>query len=198
MYLLAGLGNPGLHYSNTRHNLGFMLVDRLASESGERFDHLLPTCQVCSVERLDRRLILAKPMTYMNRSGVAVRELLTRYSADPRQLIVAYDDVALPLGSIRLRTKGTAGGQKGMRSIIDAVGTPEIARLRMGIDGERSPADLTDYVLSEFGRKERLIVEEVLDQALLAIDTILTHGFSRAMALHNRRTESIDESEGKG
>ena len=175
-----------------------MLVDRLASESGERFDHLLPTCQVCSVERLDRRLILAKPMTYMNRSGVAVRELLTRYSADPSQLIVAYDDVALPLGSIRLRTKGTAGGQKGMRSIIDAVGTPEIARLRMGIDGERSPADLTDYVLSEFGRKERLIVEEVLDQAVLAIDTILTHGFSRAMALHNRRTESIDESEGKG
>ena len=197
MYLLAGLGNPGLRYSNTRHNLGFMLVDRLASESGERFDHLLPTCQVCPVERLDRRLILAKPMTYMNRSGVAVKELLARYSADPSQLIVAYDDVALPLGNIRLRLKGSAGGQKGMQSIIDALGTAEIARFRMGIDAERSPEDLTDYVLSEFGRKEGPIVEEVLDQAVPAIDTILTHGFARAMALYNRRAEPIDESEGK-
>ena len=198
MYLLAGLGNPGLRYSNTRHNLGFMLVDRLASESGKKFDHLLPTCQVCPVKRLDRQLILAKPMTYMNRSGVAVRELLSRYSADPSQLIVAYDEVALPLGNIRLRLKGSSGGQKGMQSIIDALGTTEIARLRMGIDGERSPADLTDYVLSEFGRKERPIVEEVLDQAVPAIDTILTHGFARAMALYNRRAEPIDESEGKG
>ncbi len=175
-----------------------MLVDRLASESGERFDHLLPTCQVCPVRRLDRRLILAKPMTYMNRSGVAVRELLARYSADPSQLIVGYDDVALPLGNIRLRLKGSSGGQKGMQSIIDAVGTTEIARLRMGIDGERSSADLTDYVLSKFGRKERLIVEEVLDQAVVAVDAILTHGFAHAMALYNRRAESIDESEGKG
>ncbi len=171
-----------------------MLVDRLASESGKKFDHLFPTCQVCPVKRLDRQLILAKPMTYMNRSGGAVRELLSRYSADPSQLIVAYDEVALPLGNIRLRLKGSSGGQKGMQSIIDALGTTEIARLRMGIDGERSPADLTDYVLSEFGRKERPIVEEVLDQAVPAIDTILTHGFARAMALYNRRAEPIDES----
>ncbi len=198
MYLLAGLGNPGLRYSNTRHNLGFMLVDRLASESGVRFDPLLPTCQVCRVKRLDRELMLAKPMTYMNRSGLAVRELLSHYSADPSQLIVAYDDVALPLGDIRLRLKGSSGGQKGMQSIIDAVGSTEIARLRMGIDGERSPVDLTDYVLSEFSRKEGPIVDEVLDRAVPAIDTILTHGFARAMALYNKRAESIDESEGKG
>ena len=175
-----------------------MLVDKLASESGERFGPLLPTCQVCPVQRLDRRVILAKPMTYMNHSGVAVRELLARYSADPSQLIVAYDDVALPLGNIRLRLKGSSGGQKGLQSIIDVVGTTEIARLRMGIDGDRSPADLTDYVLSKFSRKESLIVEEVLDQAVLAIDTILTHGFARAMALYNRRAEFIDEPEGKG
>ncbi len=198
MYLLAGLGNPGLRYSNTRHNLGFMLVDRLASESEKRFKHLLPTCQVCPVRRLDRQLILAKPMTYMNRSGLAVRELLSHFSVDPSQLIVAYDDAALPLEDIRLRLKGSSGGQKGMQSIIDAVGTTEIARLRMGIDAGHSPSDLTDYVLSEFGRKEMPIVEEVLDQAVAAIDTILTDGFTRAMALHNRRAEPIDESEGKG
>ena len=175
-----------------------MLVDRLAGESGERFDPLLPSCQVCSVERMDQQLILVKPMTFMNRSGLAVRELLAHYSADPSQLIVAYDDVALPLGNIRLRLKGSSGGQKGMQSIIDALGSNEIARLRMGIDGERSPADLTDYVLGKFGRNERLIVEQVLDQAVPAIDTILTHGFTRAMALNNKRAESIDESEGKG
>lgn len=168
-----------------------MLVDRLASESGKRFDHLLPACQVCAVKRVGQELILAKPMTYMNRSGVAVRELLAHYSASLSQLIVAYDDVALPLGNIRLRPKGSSGGQKGMQSVIDVVGTAEISRLRMGIEGECSSAGLTNYVLSEFNRRERPVVEEVLDRAVPAIDAILTHGFVRAMALFNRRTEPI-------
>ncbi len=185
MFLVVGLGNPGAKYSNTRHNAGFMLMDRLAQRTGGRFGRSSRKSFVCRTVIEGEPVLLAKPQTFMNLSGEAVRELLLQQGADPSQLLVAYDDVALPLGKIRLRKSGSAGGHKGMASIAAALGTQEVARLRLGIAGQESPGILTEYVLDEFRRSERETLEETLERAADAVATILLEGMDRAMALYN-------------
>lgn len=185
MFLVVGLGNPGRRYEATRHNAGFMLVDRLADLSAARFGPAAGQARVCRVERESGPLILAKPQTYMNLSGVAVRSLLVQYGVDPEELLVVYDEVQLPLGRLRVRRSGSSGGQKGMESIIRMVGTKQIPRLRIGVGGDSVKGDLTDYLLSPFSGDERLVLDSVLDRAVLGVDTILTQGCLRAMDLVN-------------
>ncbi|MEE8584623.1 MAG: aminoacyl-tRNA hydrolase [Acidobacteriota bacterium] len=200
LYLIAGLGNPGADYRETRHNAGFMVADRL-SRSGRNTGSMVTgrlarivrgsvwqrkaQSLVCRLKRGRRRLVLAKPQTYMNRSGRAVQALLEIYPARLERLLVVYDDFALPLGKIRLRRGGSAGGQKGIRSIIEALGTDQIPRLRIGIAGRREVQDASDFVLSEFLPEEGPLLEEGLEKAAEACDTWLEEGIDQAMARFN-------------
>ncbi len=185
MFLIVGLGNPGPRYQNTRHNAGFLLVDRLAERQGGIFRRDSKRALVCRTRWGERALFLAKPQTFMNLSGQAVRELLERLELEPSQLLVVYDEAALPLGKIRLRLNGSAGGHKGMQSILACLGTLEIARLRIGIAPPEAPEDLSDFVLSEFGKREWEEFQQVLDRAAEAVTTFLEEGPEQAMARYN-------------
>ena len=162
-----------------------MLVDWMAQEAGEKFEPLGSYALTCTTERIDTTVILAKPQTYMNSSGFAARQLVDHFSVDLSRTLIVYDDLALPLGTIRIRRSGGSSGQKGMQSIIVALGTEDVPRLRIGILPETPPADYSEYVLERFARKERPILEEVLDRSIAAIDTVLSDGIERAMSLHN-------------
>ncbi|MDD5770727.1 MAG: aminoacyl-tRNA hydrolase [Candidatus Omnitrophica bacterium] len=167
MKLIVGLGNPGLRYAGSRHNIGFAIVKSLACSLKVAFkrDRLLSSLvgrTVCGGEEL----VLALPQTFMNLSGVAVKALLRRFKLDPRDILVVCDDLDLELGRIRLRRHGSSVGQRGMKSIIEQLGTQEFSRLRLGIGRPRSPEDTSRYVLSGFLRKERNAVEEAKEEAV--------------------------------
>jgi len=186
-YLIVGLGNPGKEYEWSRHNLGFMLIDKLAAKAG--IDRFRRDCQslVASGSIENCRVKLVKPQTYMNLSGEAVACLLTKYEpAEPGdKLIVISDDLALPLGKIRIRARGSAGGHNGLKSIIAALGTNEFTRLRIGIQPDHPIADSKKFVLDSFSGTMRRAVEEVLERSEEAIRSILRDGVLQAMTLHN-------------
>ena len=185
MFLITGLGNPGPAYQNTRHNMGFMLVDRMADQAGKRFQKVGRYSLTCQIEQAEQQVILAKPQTYMNLSGMALCELLETYPVELEKALVAFDDLALPLGTIRIRRTGGSSGQKGMDSIIAALGTQQIPRLRFGILSGTSPSDYSDFVLAPFTRAEGQILEETLDRAAQAVETIVSDGLDRAMSRYN-------------
>ncbi len=188
MYLVTGLGNPGRSYSKTRHNVGFMLVDWMASEAGRKFKSLEGYALTCTTERANKTVILAKPQTYMNSSGFAVRQLMDHYGVDQSKTLIVYDDLALPLGTIRIRRSGGSSGQKGMQSIIAALDTQNVPRLRIGILSEEPPTDYSEHVLEQFSKRELPIIDEVIDRSIAAIDTVLSSGMDRAMSLYNQAT----------
>ena len=185
--MIVGLGNPGKAYEWTRHNLGFMLIDKLAGVAG--FDVKLRECQsrVGRGEIEGRTVKLVKPQTYMNLSGEAVACFFARHKlAEPgEKLIVISDDLALPFGKIRIRAKGSAGGHNGLKSIIGAIGTNEFTRLRIGIQPEHPISDSKRFVLDSFPGAIRPAVEEVLERSVEAIQSILRDGVLKAMTLHN-------------
>lgn len=184
-YLIIGLGNPGREYKDNRHNIGFMLIDRLAVRIDARGIKLQSKAIVTSGFYEERKLILAKPQTYMNLSGQSVQGLLHFYKIPSENLMVAHDDLDLPLGTIRIRPGGGAGGQRGMASTIERLGTKDFPRLRIGIGrppGRMAPAD---YVLQNFSRAEMLIVSETLDRAANAVLTFMTEGLNAAMNRFN-------------
>ena len=186
MHLIVGLGNPGEKYKNNRHNAGFMLVDLLAQRTGARFGRGARKSLACRTSIEGRPTILAKPQTYMNLSGEAVRELLVHFPSDLSRLLILYDEAALPLGVIRIRRSGSAGGHNGMKSVIQAVGGGDFPRLRLGISpGEGLPDNVKKFVLTDFRKSEREALEEMLERAADAVSTILTEGVDRAMALYN-------------
>ena len=184
-YLIAGLGNPGREYRQNRHNVGFMLVDRLAAHLGVSFARLELQALVTKGEFEARRIILAKPQTFMNLSGKAVGALLRYYKVPIENLLVAYDDVDLPLGTLRLRPKGGSGGHKGVASIINQLGTTEFPRLRVGIDRPPGRMDAAAYVLRDFSPAETPVLEEVLDLGIEAALTFVTRGLETAMNQYN-------------
>ncbi|MGH9339740.1 MAG: aminoacyl-tRNA hydrolase [Acidobacteriota bacterium] len=184
MLLIVGLGNPGPEHAETRHNVGFMVLDRMASESGQSFKPTLKRSLICRLDKPNPSVVLAKPQTYVNRSGLAVHEFLQSFP-DLTSLLIVYDDFALPLGTIRIRRSGSAGGQKGMKSIIEALGSQDVPRLRVGVLGDRPVQDYSEYVLSPFRRAERETLDEVLDRSVRAIDTIIQDGLERAMHVFN-------------
>ena len=201
MRLLVGLGNPGLRYVGTRHNLGFEAVDRIAREAGAAWRQSSPRSLVAEGTFAGHPVLLAKPLTYMNLSGRAVLELTRERDLAPQELLVFIDDVALSLGTLRLRERGSAGGHRGLASVLAALGDEEVPRVRLGIrphrDGAEGPeseenGDLAEFVLEPFTAGERLIVEELLQRAVEATRTLLTDGMARAMSLHNRVPEASE------
>jgi PTH1 family peptidyl-tRNA hydrolase len=184
-YLVAGLGNPGRDFENNRHNVGFMLLNRLAARFGERFGQVESKALVCKVSYLGERTILVKPQAYMNRSGMPVSAILRFYKVPLENLLVAYDDVDLPLGTLRMRPIGSSAGQKGMQSIIERLGTEEFPRLRIGTGRPPGKKEAADYVLEDFPAEESQLLDETLDRAVQAVLTFLEFGLERAMNLYN-------------
>ena len=189
-----GLGNPGENYESTRHNAGFRVVEKLASEEGIRIRSRESRSRVGRGEIGGEQVLLALPQTFMNASGEAVRALCQKNGIDPSGLCVVFDDIDLALGALRLRARGSAGGQKGMASIIARLETSEIARLRVGIRGERYSRehDLADYVLSPFSKKERGIYDEAIARASEVLRIWVTDGIDAAMRRANQKPSSPD------
>jgi len=188
MRIIVGLGNPGDAYRGTRHNVGFEAIDKLAAD----FDITLKNNRRFKAHvgegRIGRtQILLIKPMTYMNLSGEAVRAVLAFYKLPPSEIIVVYDDVSLPVGDIRVREKGSAGGQKGMISIIAHLGTDEFSRIRIGIGSKPPPMSLSDYVLSRFLREEWDDMVRGVTKAGDAVEIILKEGTTAAMNKYNIR-----------
>ena len=184
-YLIVGLGNPGREYKDTRHNLGFMLIDRLTVRLNARGMKVQSKAIVITAQHEDRKLILAKPQTYMNLSGQSVQGLLRFYKIPLENLLVAHDDIDLPFCALRIRPGGGPGGQNGMGSIIQQLGTQDFARLRIGIDRPPGRMDAAAYVLQEFSNKELMTVSETLDRAADAALTFATEGLNAAMNKFN-------------
>ena len=186
MYLIVGLGNPGSEYAQTRHNLGFMLVDKLAAEADISVKRRECQSLVGSGIVAAERVKLVKPQTYMNLSGEAVSCLTSKYEIEAtKSLIVISDDLALPFGSIRLRQRGSAGGHNGLKSIIASLGTNEFMRLRIGIQPEHPLSDAKKFVLSEFSREEKRALDEILERSAQAARSVIGDGIAKAMSLHN-------------
>lgn len=184
-YIIVGLGNPGRQYRENRHNIGFMLVDRLASRLGVSFSRLESKALVTKAEYKGQRLVLAKPQTFMNLSGQAVGALARFYKIPLENLLIAYDDVDLPLGTLRLRPGGGSAGQKGIASIIERLGTQDFPRLRIGIGRPPGRMEAADYVLQDFSRTESEVLPEILDRAVDAVQVFLTQGLDEAMNQYN-------------
>jgi len=184
-YLLVGLGNPGRAYKGDRHNIGFMLLDRLASMMGVQFGRVRFQSLLATGRLAGAPVVLAKPQTYMNLSGRAVSQLARFFKIAPAGLLVAYDDLDLPLGTIRLRPGGGSGGHRGMGSITEALGGGDFPRLRLGIGRPPGRMDPADYVLEPFGAQEEPVRDLMLVQAADAVETFLRDGIELAMSRHN-------------
>ena len=193
MRLIVGLGNPGIEYAWTPHNLGFLVVDMLAEQAGIRVERPEAKSLVGLGQIAGRDAVLAKPQTMMNLSGLAVRELLERAECQPSEMIVICDDVALPWGMLRIRERGTAGGHNGLKSVISAVGTMEFVRVRLGVKPEEMRGDLKEYVLRQIRRDEEDAVAEEIDQGVEAVKAILADGTQAAMNRFNRKVSPPDE-----
>jgi PTH1 family peptidyl-tRNA hydrolase len=195
MHLIVGLGNPGIEYAWTPHNLGFLAVDAIAEKAGIRVERPEAKSWIGRGELAGREVTLAKPQTMMNLSGIAVRELLRRLECAPDALIVLSDDVALPWGMLRVRESGTAGGHNGLKSIIAEIGTIDFARVRMGVQPEHPIEDLAEYVLHPMRKPELEVAAEMTAQAAEAVELMLTQGIEQAMARFNRRVAAPGEIE---
>jgi PTH1 family peptidyl-tRNA hydrolase len=188
-YLLIGLGNPGREYRDTRHNVGFMLIDRLAVRLYARGMKVQSKAIVTSAVYEDRKLILAKPQTYMNLSGQSAQGLLNFYKLPMENMLVAHDDLDIPFGTIRIRPKGGPGGQGGMASTIEQLGTKDFPRLRIGIGRPPGRMDPAAYVLQDFKREEMKVLSEIIDRAADAALEFVMNGLDKAMNKFNGSVE---------
>lgn len=184
-FLIAGLGNPGRKFEHNRHNVGFMLLNHLSAKFGVPFGQVESKSLVAKAVYQGERVILIKPQTFMNNSGSAVNALINFYKVPLENLLVAYDDVDLPLGTLRMRPSGGSAGQKGMQSIIERLGTDEFPRLRIGTGRPPGTMNPADYVLRDFPNVEADSLREILDRAVEAVFTYLKDGLERAMNLYN-------------
>jgi len=184
-YLLIGLGNPGREYRDNRHNLGFMVIDRLIVRLNARGMKVQSKAIVTSATYEERKLILAKPQTYMNLSGQSAQGLLNFYKIPVENMLIAHDDLDIPFGTIRIRPGGGPGGQKGMASTIERLGTKEFPRLRLGIGRPPGRMDPSAYVLQDFSRDEMKILSEIVDRAAEAALTFVVDGLNKAMNKYN-------------
>ncbi len=191
MKLIVGLGNPGNEYAGSRHNVGFMCVNHFARSHGIRFDQKKAKSRVGAGVVDGVEVVLARPQTYMNASGLAVKALLGKYRATPDDLIVVHDDLDLPVGRIRIRKGGSSGGHHGIESIIAEIGTADFARVRIGIGHPTETDDIAgagviNHVLGDFSPDERKAMDEVVPRVTEALDCLLTAGLEDAMNRFNR------------
>ena len=196
MYIIAGLGNPGKQYENTKHNVGFLTIDVLAEKLGIRVSKIKHKALTGEGFISGEKVILVKPQTYMNLSGESIREILSFYKADPERLIVIYDDIDLPMGSLRIRKKGSAGTHNGMKSIIYQIVSEDFPRVRIGIGGERK-GDLADYVISGFRKEDRKTVEDSILRAADAVICTVEKGIDIAMGEYNTKAKKKSAQEKK-
>jgi len=183
---VVGLGNPGPDYAATRHNIGFRVVDTLAASRGLRWRRF-PWLRVLAWVAEDDPLILAKPCTFMNRSGLAARALIRRHGVEPASVLAVYDDADLELGRIRVRKSGGSGGHNGMKSLAAELGSSDFPRIRLGVRGKgRSEANLADYLLSPFAETEQAVVNDLVAQATQAVEAVVRHGVDSAMNQFNQ------------
>ena len=195
MWLVVGLGNPGEEYAGTRHNAGFMLVERLAAAWGVELRGRLFKARTALARRDPEEVLLVAPKTFMNRSGVAVREALTGKGVPADRLVVAYDDLDIPLGEIRVRKSGRPGTHKGMISVAGTIGTDAFARVRIGIGPLPAGRDAAEYVLERFKRDERSLLGKSLEDAAEALEMILDGRIDRAMTRFNHRRAAEGNSD---
>ena len=186
MYIIAGLGNPGKKYENTRHNMGFIAIDLLAEEYGIQVDKLKFKSLVGEGRIADQRVLLMKPQTYMNLSGEAIRDAVNFYKIDPQELIVIYDDIDIPAGTFRIRKKGSAGTHNGMRSVVYQLQTDQFPRIRVGI-GTEKPVDLIHFVTGGVSGEERKLLEGALEKSAKAAAAIVEKSIEKAMNAYNVR-----------
>lgn len=185
MYIIIGLGNPGSEYQNTRHNVGFMALDTLARRFRLKFKRNRNIYQSVTVNLDNREVVFVKPLTFMNRSGIAVKAVLQKYEvSDLSRILIVCDDFNLPFGTLRLRPAGSHGGQKGLQSIISTLGTQEFPRLRIGIGDDFT--DAAEYVLSPFRKDEREDLPVILNWAADAIESFVANGIEFTMSKYNR------------
>ncbi len=194
MKLIVGLGNPGIEYQFTPHNMGFLAVDRIAEQCGVRVNNRHCRAQTARTRIAGHEVVLAKPETYMNLSGQSVSELVREYQAQPEEdLVLLYDELDLPFGSLRVRPRGRSAGHNGAESVIAALGTQEITRIRMGIGPDYAVGDGAKYVLAQFKKAQLPVVDQVLDQAAEAVRVILGEGVQAAMNRFNRKEEATSD-----
>ena len=184
MYIIVGLGNPGLRYQKTRHNMGFMTIDRLAEKTGTKVSKLKFKAKVGEGNISGRKVIFVKPQTFMNLSGNSVREVMDFYKTEKDHLILIYDDLDLDAGRIRLRAKGSAGTHNGMRSVVAQLGYSDFPRIRIGI-GDPENKDAIGHVIGKISKNEKEILSDAVDKAADAAVSIITDGIERAMNIFN-------------
>ena len=190
MKLIVGLGNPGIEYQFTPHNLGFLAIDRIAANLGVEVRNRQCRALTARAEIAGQAVLLAKPETFMNLSGLSVGELVAEYQADVKSdLIVIYDELDFPLGTMRVRQRGSSAGHNGIESILGAVGTDEFLRIRLGIAPEKKISDSVKFVLTPFRKAQLIVVDEVLDSAANAVEMILKDGPAAAMNKFNRKPD---------
>jgi len=193
MRLIVGLGNPDSQYDWTPHNAGFLAVDAIAERAGIRMTRPESRSLVGVGKLAGNDVVLAKPQTFMNLSGSAVRMLLERYECGPEALIVISDEAMLPWGTLRIRERGSAGGHNGLNSVIGSIGTNEFIRVRMGVRPEHPIGDMADYVLGVMRKPEREIATQMAGEAAGAVEMILSEGVGKAMTRFNKRVEAAEQ-----
>jgi len=187
MWLIVGLGNPGPEYQWTPHNLGFLAVDELANRGSIRVERPEAKALVGRGRLAGQEVLLAKPQTFMNLSGIAVRELLEKYELGRAGLLVVWDERDLPWGTIRIRERGSPGTHNGAKSVVNALGTEEFARVRLGVGPDHPVGDLAAYVLRPMKKAELEVAATMIEEAANAVELILTHGLAPAMNRFNHR-----------
>ena len=193
MRLIVGLGNPGPEYQWTPHNLGFLAVDELANRGGIRVERPEGKALVGLGKLAGEEVVLAKPLTFMNLSGISVRELLEKYELGPGSLLAMWDEVQLPWGAIRIHTEGSAGSHNGAKSLISVLGTPVFARLRLGCGPDHPLSSRKEYVLRPMKKAELEVAAEMIADAGDAVELLLTRGIEAAMNKYNRRERQQGE-----
>lgn len=187
MKLIVGLGNPGMQYTATRHNVGFEVIERFAYEENIPLSQKKHKAIIGTGVIQGKKVMLVQPQTYMNRSGESIGEIMNYYSLPLEDLIVIYDDINLPLGALRLRKKGSPGGHNGIKNIISHLGNQEFARIRIGV-GEKPPGwGLADYVLSRFSKEEILLISSTIKDSCLALRDIISYDMNYAMNSYNQK-----------
>lgn len=196
MYIIAGLGNPGKRYENTRHNIGFIALDLLAERNDIKINKIKHKALVGEGRISGQKVLLVKPQTFMNLSGQSLREVMDYYREEPEHLVVIYDDIDIPTGTIRIRKKGSAGTHNGMRSIVGDLKSDQFPRIRIGM-GSSQKGDLRNFVIGGFSKEEKEPLEEAIRRAVLAAECIVEKGIDKAMNEYNIRQKAAGEDNDK-
>lgn len=194
MYIVAGLGNPGKKYENTRHNIGFMVIDEAARKYDIRFTEKKHKAVIGKGLIGGEKVILVKPQTFMNLSGESIREIIDYYRVEEKtELIIVSDDISLDVGAVRIRKKGSAGGHNGLKNIILHLGHDEFQRIRIGVGNKPAEYDLVDYVLGHFDKEEQELLAESISEAAEAIEVMIKDGPDIAMNQFNKKKKKLEE-----